>query len=121
MARPKSKKPKKQRKYEKTAALHDRRKMLSSHLSPELKKQYGKRAFPVKKGDEVIVMRGKYKKQTGKVMRVDKMKYRVYVEGAMIKKTDGTERQASIHPSNLKITKLNLEDKKRVAALQRGK
>lgn len=119
MARPKSKKPKKQRKYEKTAKLHERRKMLASHLSSELKKQYKKRSFPVKKGDEIVVMRGKYKKKTGKIMRVDKTKYRVYVEGVMSRKTDGTERQAALHPSNLMVTKLNLDDKKRVAALQR--
>ncbi len=119
MKRPKSKKPRKQRKFERTAPLHVRRKLMAAHLSAELRKQYGRRSFPVRKGDEVVVMRGKFKKRTGKIARVDTKKYRVYIEGIMVKKTDGTERQAPIHPSNLKIIKLNLEDKKRVAALTR--
>jgi len=117
--RPKSKKPKKQRKYEKTAPLHERRKMMASHLSEELRKEHKKRNFPVRKGDEVVVMRGKFKKKSGKVSRVDTGKYKVYIEGLTIRKTDGTERLAPIHPSNLKITKLELGDKKRVASLNR--
>jgi large subunit ribosomal protein L24 len=123
MRRPKSKKPKKQRKFQRTAPLHTRRKLMAAHLAADLKKQYGRRSFPVRKGDEVSVMRGKFKKRIGKVSRVDTKKYRVYIEGVMIKRTDGTERQAPLHPSNLKITKLNLDDKKRAAALakERGK
>ncbi len=119
MARPKSKKPKKQRKFMKTAPLHMRRKMVAAHLSKELKKEHNKRNFPVRKGDEIVVMRGRFKKRTGKVMRVSLKNYKVFVEGLTIKKTDGTERQAGIHPSNLKITKLNVDDKRRVAALKR--
>jgi len=94
---------------------------MAAHLSAELKKQHGKRSVPVRKGDEVVVMRGKFKKRTGKIARVSTKKYRVYIEGVMVRRTDGTERQAPLHPSNLKITKLNLQDKKRVAALKRGK
>ena len=90
---------------------------MAAHLAADLKKQYGRRSFPARKGDEVVVMRGKFKKRTGKVARVDTRKYRVYIEGVMVKRTDGTERQAPLHPSNLKITKLNLDDKKRAAAL----
>lgn len=121
MRRPKSKKPKKQRKFIRTAPLHVRRKLMAAHLSAEMKKQHGKRSTPVRKGDEAVVMRGKFKKRTGKIARVNAKKYRVYIEGVMVKRTDGTERQAPIHPSNLKITKLNLQDKRRVGALKRGK
>lgn len=117
MRRPKSKKPKKQRKFVHTAPLHTRRKMMAAHLSAELKKQYNRRSFPVRKGDEVVVMRGKFKKRSGKVARLNTKKYRVYIEGIMVKRTDGTERQAPIHSSNLRISKLNLDDKKRVASL----
>lgn len=119
MRRPKSKKPKKQRKYIRTAALHVRRKLMAGHLSAELRKQHGRRSVPVKKGDEVVVMRGKFKKRSGKIARVNTKKYRVYIEGVMVRRTDGTERQAPLHPSNLKITKLNLQDRRRVAALKR--
>jgi len=102
MRHPKSKKPKKQRKFQRTAHLHIRRKLMAAHLAADLKKQYGRRSFPARKGDEVVVMRGKFKKRTGKVARVDTRKYRVYIEGVMVKRTDGTERQAPLHPSNLK-------------------
>lgn len=119
MKRPKSKKPKKQRKFLYTAPLHIRRKLLAAHLSKELRGKYSTRSMSVRKGDEVEVMRGKFKKRTGKIARVSTKKYRVYIEGVMVKRTDGTERQAAIHPSKLKIIKLNLDDKKRLEAIKR--
>lgn len=121
MKQPKSKKPKKQRKFQRSAKLHERRKILSAHLSPALRKQYNRRSAKLRKGDEIEVMRGKFKKKTGTIARVSLKKYRVYADGIMIKRTDGTERQVGLHPSNLKITKLNLSDKKRVSALSKGK
>ena len=77
------------------------------------------RSFPLRKGDEVEIMRGEHSKKKGKITRVDTKKYRVYVEGITIKKTEGTERQISIHPSNLRILNLNLEDKKRIKSFER--
>lgn len=115
----KSKQPRKQRKFLYTAPLHIRRKLLSGHLSKELRQKYKFRSFPVRKGDEVEVMRGEYKKKAGKISRVDYKKYKVYVEGVTIKSTTGTEKQVALHPSNLKITSLNLDDKKRVKAFER--
>lgn len=119
MMHPKSAKPRKQRKFIRTAPLHIRRKLMAAHLSDELRKQYGRRSVPVRKGDDVVVMRGKFKKRSGKIARVDTNKYKVYIEGVMVRRTDGTERQAPIHPSKLKITELNLQDKKRAEALKR--
>lgn len=107
-----SKNPKKQRKYRYNAPLHIKRKLVSVHLSPELRKKYKKRSMPVRKGDEVIILRGKYKKKTGKVSRVDLKKSKVYVEGITRKKVAGTEVQVPLEPSNLMITSLQ-EDKKR--------
>ncbi len=121
MRRPKSKKPKKQRNFQRDAPLHIRRKMMASHLSDELRSKYGRRSFPVRQGDEVVVMRGGFKGKDGKITKLDLDSYRVYIEGLTVRKSDGTERQAAIHTSNLKITKLNLEDKKRVSALERTK
>ena len=73
----------------------------------------------MRKGDEVEVMRGKFKGKKGKIMKVDLKKYKVYIEGITIRRTDGTERLAPIHPSNLKLINLNLEDKRRVKILER--
>ena len=75
--------------------------------------------MPIRKGDEVEVMRGEFKKKRGKISRVDLKEYKVYVEGMTTKRTDGTERQVAFHPSNLKIINLNLDDKRRVKILER--
>jgi large subunit ribosomal protein L24 len=115
----KSKKPKKQRKSLFQAALHFRRKFMAAHLSKELREKYKTRSFPVRKGDEVEVTRGKFVKKRGKISKVDPKNYKIYIEGISIKRTDGTERLRPIHPSNLKILNLNLTDKKRVKALGR--
>lgn len=119
MKRPKSKAPGKQRKFLHMAPLHLKRKILSSHLSKELREKYSRRGLPVKKGDEVQVMRGKFKGKTGKISRVNYKKYRVYLEGITRKRTVGTETQVSFHPSKVKIINLNLDDKRRLKILER--
>lgn len=102
-----------------TAPLHIRRKLLAAHFSKELRQKYKTRSMPVRKGDEVELMRGEFKKKRGKISRVDLKKYKVYIEGMTIKRTDGTERQVAFHPSNLKIISLNLDDRKRIKILER--
>lgn len=116
-----SKQPRKQRKYRYNAPLHLRHKFLSAHLSKELKSKFGKRSIPVRKGDEVKIMCGGFKRFIGKVDHVDLKKCRVYVEGVKVKRVDGSEVLKPIQPSNLLITKLNLDDKKRQAIFERAK
>ena len=121
MKRPKSKKPRKQRKFLYNAPLHLRRKMISAHLSKELREKYKRRSFPLRKGDEVKVMRGEFKGTIGKVVRIDTKEYKVYVDSVKKKRSIGTEYLVPLSPSNLMITKLNLDDKYRVKMLERGK
>jgi large subunit ribosomal protein L24 len=121
MKRPKSKKPRKQRKFLYKAPLHLRRKMISAHLSKELREQYKRRSLPLRKGDEVKVMRGEFKGKVGKVVEIDTKKYKVYVDTVKKKRSVGTEYLAPISPSNLMIVKLNLDDKYRLKILERGK
>jgi len=116
-----SKSPRKQRKYEANAPLHIRRKFLSVNLSKELRKRYSTRNVVVRKGDLVKVLRGKFKGKEGKVLRVDTKKVRVFVEGVVRKKVDGSEVQVPLHPSNLQIIELNLEDEKRFKRLKKEK
>ncbi len=115
----KSKKARKQRKYIREAPWHIRRKFLSAHLSKELREKYKRRSFPVRTGDQVMIMRGKFKGKIGKVVKVDYKKIRIYVEGITRKRADGKEVHVPIHPSKVMIISLNLEDKKRVEALER--
>jgi large subunit ribosomal protein L24 len=55
-------------------------------------------------------MRGEYRDTEGKVVRVDYRHVRVYLDSATTTKADGKETQVSIHPSNLLIVKLELDD-----------
>lgn len=117
--KPKSKQPRKQRKYRYDAPLHRRHKMVAGHLSKELKGKYNRRSLPIRKGDRVKVVRGQYEGIEGEVLRVDLRKYRIYMEGVSVKKTDGTDVERPIDPSNVMITDLFLEDKERREVLEK--
>jgi len=108
-----SKKPTKQRNYRRKAPMHARRKMMGSHLSPELRKKYKKRSVPVRKGDEVLIMRGLFKGTKGKVEEVKRKSYKVFVENIFYEKKNGTKVKLAIDASNLMVTSLNTNDAKR--------
>ena len=114
-----SKKPRKQRKYRLSAPLHIKQKFLHSHLSKDLRKKYGKRSTGIRKGDRVKIMHGQFKKHEGKIETIDLKKIEVFVNGVELTKRDGTKRLFSLHPSNLMIMDLNLEDKLRQKILDR--
>ncbi len=116
-----SKQPRKQRKYLANAPIHLKRKMLSSNLSKELRKKYGRRSVPLRKGDVVKIFRGKFKGKNGKVIEVKTKNQGVYVEGIQIKKRDGSKANIKLNASNLQITELNDEDKKRNSVLKKEK
>lgn len=110
-----------QRYNQTNAPLHVKRKMLSSHLSDDLRKEFGKRSARVCKGDTVMVVRGNedIRGIEGKVVNVYTQTGRVAIEGVTIKSADGTEKERPIHASNLVIVKLNLDDAWRKEALSR--
>jgi large subunit ribosomal protein L24 len=113
------KKPTKQRKMLFQSPDHIRHKHFAAHLSPELRASRGVRALPVRSGDAVRIMRGDHKGFEGKVTRIDRRKYKIYVEGLTREKVDGTTILVPIHPSKVMITNLNLEDKWRKQVLER--
>lgn len=115
----KSKKPRKQRKYRYNAPLHTKRKFIRAHLSKDLRKKYGRRNIGLRKGDKVIVMRGKFKKHTGKIDFVDIKESKAYITGIDMTKKDGTKTTLPIDPSNLMIMELNIDDKMREKILRR--
>lgn len=118
-SQPKSIKPRKQRKWRITAPTHKRRKIVSSTLSKSLRSRHNRRSIPVRKGDVVKVLRGDYAGVTGEVVRVDARKYKVYVEGVTLKKSDGTDIEEAVDPSNLQITELMVDDIMRRKVLER--
>jgi len=109
-----SKQPRKQRKYRYNAPLHIRGKFLHCHLSTQLRNKYKKRSVRVRKGDKVKVMRGEFRGTVAKVARVDLKRLKVYLENIMRERKDGRKVSVPFDPSNLMITELNLEDKRRL-------
>ncbi len=114
-----SKQPRKQRKYIHNAPLHIKHKFLNAQLSESLRKKYGKRNLPLRKGDEVLVMRGSFRKKKVKISYIDLKSSRVALEGIQRSKRDGTKVNVYFHPSKLQIQSLALDDKKRILALER--
>jgi large subunit ribosomal protein L24 len=115
----KSKQPRKQRKARYNAPLHIRHKFMGAPLSEELRDKYGKRSFPLRKGDTVRVVRGDDKGKEGKVRSIDLKGEKITVEGVVVARSDLSEVPRTVHPSNVVITKLELKDKLRESALGR--
>jgi len=115
----KTKDPSKQRKLLYNAPHHIRAKIMSAHLSEDLRKSYGIRSLPIRSGDTVRILRGDYKDYEGRVTRVDREKYRIYVEGVTREKADGTTTLVPIHHSKVEIVRLNLDDDWRRRILER--
>jgi large subunit ribosomal protein L24 len=92
-----------------------RNKFISANLSKELRKKYGKRSMPLRKGDVVKITKGHFKKKTGKISIVNRKRLFVEIEGLQIKKKDGSKASVKFRPSILQIMELNVEDRKRIA------
>jgi large subunit ribosomal protein L24 len=114
-----SKQPRKQRKYLFNIPVSIRKKIMISNLNKELRKKYGRRNFQLTKGDSVKIMVGEFRGKNGKVEIVNRKKGRVTISGINHTKKDGTKVGVYFKPSNLQIRELNLEDKKRISALNR--
>ena len=94
----------KQRKRHFSAPSHIRRKLMSAPLSKELKAKYGVRSMPIRKDDEVQVVRGHYKgQQVGKVVQCYRKKFCVYIERIQREKANGASVYVGLHPSKVSI------------------
>ena len=100
------------------ATMQTRSKQLGSALSKDLRKKYGKRSVRVVEGDNVTILRGEFKGADGKVAKVSTEKSSVAIEGVKKEKTKGDKFDVYIHASNLVVTSLNTEDKRRVSKLE---
>ncbi|MFP4111634.1 MAG: 50S ribosomal protein L24 [Candidatus Woesearchaeota archaeon] len=114
-----SKKPSKQIKYRANAPLHIKRKMLSAHLSKELRQKYEKRSMPVRKGDKVIVQRGTHKGKEGSIDSVDTKRECVNISGIDFVKKNGSKAFYPIKITNIMIKDLDMSDKKRKKIVER--
>jgi large subunit ribosomal protein L24 len=78
-----------------------------------LKKKYNVNSVRVRTGDSVTVLRGQFKGKSGAVDRVDVSREKVYVVGVETIKKDGAKSLYPIHASNVMVTAVKSEDKKR--------
>jgi large subunit ribosomal protein L26e len=79
----------KSRKAHFSAPSNIRRKIMSSHLSKDLRTKYEVRAVPVRKGDTVKIMRGTLKGREGKVQAVYRKRWALHIEKIVREKTNG--------------------------------
>lgn len=63
---------------------------MSSALSKDLRKKHSIRSLPIRKADEVTVVRGTHKDTDGKVIRVYRKKFIVHIERLTKDKVNGT-------------------------------
>uniref|UniRef100_U5EK26 Putative ribosomal protein l26 n=1 Tax=Corethrella appendiculata TaxID=1370023 RepID=U5EK26_9DIPT len=106
----------KSRKRHFQAPSHIRRRLMSAPLSKELRQKYNVRSMPIRKDDEVQVVRGHYKgNQFGKIVQVYRKKFVVYIERIQREKANGTNVHVGIHPSKCLIVKLKMDkDRKKI-------
>jgi large subunit ribosomal protein L24 len=114
-------KPTKQRRMLYQAPDHIRYKLFSAPLSAELQASHGVKTLPVRSGDTVRIMRGDHKGFEGKISKIDRGNYRIYVEGLTREKVDGTAIFVPVHPSKVRIIGLTLDDKWRKKIMERKK
>ncbi|KDE09307.1 large subunit ribosomal protein L26e [Microbotryum lychnidis-dioicae p1A1 Lamole] len=95
-----------------------RRTIMSASLSKELRAKYNTRSIPVRKDDEVMIVRGTYKGREGKVAQVYRKKWVIHVNGVHREKGSGATVPIGVNPSKCVITNLKL-DKDRKNLLKR--
>ncbi|KAL8698222.1 MAG: hypothetical protein Q9224_001946 [Gallowayella concinna] len=95
-----------------------RRTIMSAPLSKELRAEHNVRAIPIRKDDEVSIVRGSNKGRAGKVTSVYRLKYVIHIERVAREKSNGQSVPLGIHPSKVMITKLKV-DKDRTNLLKR--
>ncbi|CCI42933.1 unnamed protein product [Albugo candida] len=91
---------------------------MSANLSKDLQNKYNVRSIPIRKGDEVTIVRGTYKNREGMVTNVYRKKFVIYVERVVKEKANGASVPIGIAASNVVICKLKL-DKDRKKILER--
>ncbi|KAI5479899.1 60S ribosomal protein L26B [Pseudohyphozyma bogoriensis] len=97
-----------------------RRKIMSAPLSAELREKYATRSIPVRKDDEVKIVRGTYKGREGKVTQVYRKKWVIHVDRVHREKGNGATVPIGVSASNVVVTALKL-DKDREGLLSRKK
>jgi len=92
---------------------------MSAPLNSELRAKHGVRSLPVRKDDEVMIIRGDHKGREGKVIQVYRKKWALHVDKVTREKANGTTVQIPVNPSKVVLTKLKY-DRARKASIERS-
>lgn len=110
------------------APSHLRYKLMSANLSKDLRDKYNVKSLPIRRDDEVMVVRGNYKDSKGKVNTVYRKRWCIYIDKVTETKQNGASIKIPIDASNVVITKLkltpdrqNLIDRKSAGRGDKGK
>ena len=103
-----------QRKKQLSAPSSIKRRLMSCHLAKSLREEHKLRALPIKRGDEVKILKGKFKGKSGKVVQVYRRRNVIYVDKIQREKQNGQTVFCPIRPSYCVIEKLLLnKDRKK--------
>ena len=108
-----------QRKYALGAPSSVKRKLMSCHLAKTLRDQYKLRSLPIKRGDEVKILKGKSKGKSGKVVQVYRKRNCIYVDKVQREKQNGQTVFLPIKPYYCVVEKL-LINKDRSKTIERN-
>ena len=90
---------------------------MSAPLSTELRSKHNVRSIPVRKDDEVSVVRGLYKGREGRVLSCYRKKMVIFIERITREKANGVAVPVGVHPSKVVITKIKIDkDRKELLA-----
>ncbi|KAH9311270.1 hypothetical protein KI387_026305, partial [Taxus chinensis] len=99
----------KSRKAHFTAPSSVRRVLMSAPLSIDLRNKHNVRSVPIRKDDEVQVVRGTFKGREGKVVQVYRRKWVIHIERITREKVNGSTVNVGVHPSKVVVTKLKVD------------
>lgn len=91
-----------------SAPSHLRYKLMSANLSKDLRDKHNVKSLPIRRDDEVLVVRGNYKDSRGKVNTVYRKRWCVYIDKVTETRKNGASIKIPIDPSNVVITKLKM-------------
>ena len=103
-----------QRRLQLSAPSSIKRRLMSCHLNKTLRQTHKIRALPIKRGDEVKILKGKFKGKSGKVVQVYRRRNVIYVDKIQREKQNGQTVFFPIRPSYCVVEKLVLnKDRKK--------
>merc|ERR1711933_306332 len=81
----------------------ERRIIMSAPLSTELRQKHNVRSLPVRKDDEVEVVRGNHKGRQGRILACYRKKFVIHVDKIVREKANGASVPTGVHPSKVQI------------------